>query len=71
MGRQSIGQSKKSTVNMDDFPNVISFLHRLMLIDPPMCTLNELQNGVYSIEDVYLMNELLDLKAALAVKSGK
>lgn len=45
------------------FPNVDSFLHRPMLVDPPMCTLKELQDGTYSIEDVMLMNELLDLKS--------
>ncbi len=27
-----------------------------------MCTLKELEDGTYSIDDVSLMNELLDLK---------
>ena len=45
-----------------------SFLHRPILSDPPMCTLKELQDGTYSIEDVMLMNELLDLKISLAPK---
>jgi hypothetical protein len=47
---------------------VDTFLHRPMLSDPPMCTLRELQDGTYSIEDVMLMNELLDLKMSLAPK---
>jgi len=33
-----------------------------------MCTLKELQDGTYSIEDVMLMNELLDLKASQTAK---
>ena len=45
------------------------FLHRPMLVDPPMCCLKELQDGTYSIDDVTLMNELLDLKMSLAPKS--
>lgn len=27
-----------------------------------MCTLNQLQDGTYSIDDVALMNEIIDLK---------
>ena len=30
-----------------------------------MCTLSELENGTYSIIDVLIMHELLDLKQAL------
>lgn len=48
-----------------------SFLHRPMLADPPMCTLRELQDGTYSIDDVTLMNELLDLKMSLTAKSKR
>lgn len=50
------------------FPNVDSFLHRPLLVDPPMCTLGELQDGTYSLRDVELMNELLDLKLTMAPK---
>jgi len=28
-----------------------------------MCSLKDLQDGTYSIEDLFMMNELLDLKA--------
>lgn len=34
-----------------------------------MATLKELQDGTYSIDDVALMNELLDLKDSLKSKS--
>lgn len=50
------------------FPSVDSFLHRPLLVEPPMCTLKELQDGTYSIDDLYLMNELLDLKINLTPK---
>lgn len=33
-----------------------------------MCTLRELEDGTYSIDDVLLMNELLDLKQSLKPK---
>lgn len=45
-----------------------TFLHRPLLAEPPMCTLKELQDGTYSIEDLMLMNELIDLKISMAPK---
>lgn len=33
-----------------------------------MCTLAELQDGTYSIEDIMMMHELLDLKVAMKPK---
>lgn len=45
-----------------------SYLHRPLLCDPPMCTLRELQDGTYSLEDLMMMHELMDLKAAMAPK---
>lgn len=47
------------------YPNVDEFLHRPLITDPPMCTLKELQDGTYSIQDVMIMNELLDLKLSM------
>ena len=47
------------------YPNVDVFLHRPLISDPPMCTLRELQDGTYSIFDLELMHELLDLKQDL------
>ena len=45
-------------------------MHRPLLVEPPMCTLKELDDGTYSIQDLELMNELLDLKIAIAEKFG-
>tara|TARA_R110000744_G_scaffold20470_1_gene53733 strand:- start:6849 stop:6965 length:117 start_codon:yes stop_codon:yes gene_type:complete len=33
-----------------------------------MCSLKELQDGTYSIEDLMMMHELLDLKQSLTPK---
>lgn len=63
MGRRPVGQGK--TVDEGRYPNVNGFLHRPLLNDPPLCTLKELQDGTYSLEDVFLMHELLDLKSEL------
>ena len=38
------------------------------MCDPPMCTLAELQDGTYSINDVLLMHEVLDLKVSMQPK---
>ena len=50
------------------FPNVDVFLHRPLLETPPLCSLKELEDGTYSLEDLYMMNELLDLKLHLSTK---
>ena len=33
-----------------------------MIAEPPLCSLKELEDGTYSLMDVLLMNQLLDLK---------
>jgi len=43
-------------------------LHRPLLVDPPMCSLRELQDGTYSIDDLLMMHEIIDLKISLAPK---
>lgn len=68
MGRQPSGQSEGKPIDKKMFPNIDPFLHRPMISDPPMCTLKELQDGTYSIEDVALMNEVLDLKVHMTPK---
>lgn len=65
MGRTSIGQGRKSNVNVKDFPSIEPFLHRPILYNPPLCTLKELQDGTYSIQDLIIFNELLDYKDSL------
>lgn len=50
------------------YPTLDPYLHGILMTDPPMATLKELQDGTYSIEDVALMNDILDLKAEMAPK---
>jgi len=40
-------------------------MHRPLIIEPPMCTLKELQDGTYSIYDLSLMHEIIDFKMSL------
>lgn len=46
-----------------------TYLHRPLLNEPPMCSLKELQDGTYSMEDLMMMHELMDLKSAMAHKA--
>jgi len=39
-----------------------------VLAEPPLCSLKELQDGTYSIDDLADMHEALDLKEALRLK---
>lgn len=45
-----------------------TYLHRPLLNDPPMCRLVELQDGTYSLEDLMMLHELMDLKVAMTPK---
>ena len=45
-------------------------LHRPLLVDPPLCTLADLQDGTYSYKDLMLMNEIIDLKSHLSERSS-
>lgn len=38
------------------------FLHAPLLVEPAMCTLAELQDGTYSIDDVQLFNDIIEFK---------
>ena len=71
MGGKSIGQSGKNQINLRDFPNVIPILHNPVIHEPPLCTLKELQDGTYSIDDLMLFNELIELKSYIKSKANK
>lgn len=43
---------------------------RPIISEPPFCTLSELQDGTYSIEDLADMHEALDLKEAIRKKNA-
>lgn len=42
-----------------------------MLCEPPMVQYHQLQDGTYSLDDVLVMNEILDLKNELKTKGAK
>lgn len=51
---------------MDQFPEIDPFLHKPLFSDPPMCTLKELEDGTYSIDDLLVMNEIIDFRTYLS-----
>jgi hypothetical protein len=44
------------------FPSIDFFLHRPAIVEPPLCTLRELQDGTYSLLDLLTLHEIADLK---------
>jgi hypothetical protein len=44
------------------FPELNGFLITPLLVNPPMCKLKELQDGTYSLYDVEIMHQILQLK---------
>ncbi len=71
MGKNPVGQSGHISIDERYFPNFNAILHNPVLCDPPLCTLRELQDGTYSIDDLYMMNELIGLKIYIKNKSKK
>lgn len=69
MGKKGsiIGQAS-ATINENQFPNINVFLHKPIIVEPPLCSLRELQDGTYSIDDLFLMHELMDLKQLMKGK---
>lgn len=53
------------------FPNVNFFLHRPLLAEPPLCSLKELEDGTYSLNDVALFHDVLDLKQHINSKQDE
>jgi hypothetical protein len=49
------------------FPLLSFFLHRPLVANPPMCQLKELSSE-YSLDDVLIMHEILDLKEHMQPK---
>ena len=54
--------SKGKQINLKQIaPNINIFLWRPILSDPQLCTLKELQDGTYNINDLMDMHEGLNL----------
>ena len=84
--RDGRGRIKKPAAEADDeydphtiqpktlaemFPDVDFFLHRGILCEPQMCRLSELGDGTYSLYDVHVLNQLIDLKDELKQRALK
>lgn len=44
------------------FPELNGFLLKPLLVNPPMCTLKELRDGTYSLYDIEIMQQVIQLK---------
>lgn len=47
------------------YPDINMFLHRPLFANPPMLFLRELSDGTYSLSDIALMHDILDMKEEL------
>lgn len=44
------------------YPELNGYLIRPLLVNPPMCRLSDLQDGTYSIKDLEIMHQIIDIK---------
>lgn len=44
------------------YPELNGYLIRPLLVNPPMCRLSDLQDGTYSIKDLEVMHQIIDIK---------
>ena len=47
------------------YPDINFFLHRPLFASPPMLTLKEISDGSYSINDIALMHDIMDMREEL------
>ena len=45
------------------FPELNGYLVKPLLVNTPMCTLKELQDGTYTIYDLEIMHQIMELRA--------
>ncbi len=44
------------------YPKLNGYLVKPLLVNPPLCTLRELQDGTYSIYDLEMFHQILEIK---------
>lgn len=44
------------------YPELNGYLIRPLLVNPPMCKLRELQDGTYSIKDLEVMHQIIEIQ---------
>lgn len=45
------------------FPELNGYLIKPLLVKPPMCYLKELQDGTYTIKDLEVMHQIIEMKS--------
>ena len=46
----------------DVYPELNGYLIKPLLQDPPMCTLAELKDGTYTLEDLETLHQIMEIK---------
>lgn len=44
------------------YPELNGYLIRPLLVNPPMCKLKELQDGTYTLYDLEVMHQIIEIK---------
>ena len=44
------------------YPELNGYLIKPLLVNPPMCTLKELSDGTYSLYDLEVMHQIIEIK---------
>ena len=47
------------------YPELNGYLIKPLLVNPPLCTLKELQDGTYTIKDLEVMHQVIELRKHL------
>lgn len=44
------------------YPKLNGYIVKPMLVNPPLCTLKELQDGTYTLYDLEMFHQILEIK---------
>lgn len=44
------------------YPELNGYLIRPLLVNPPMCTLKELNDGTYTLYDIEMMHQIIEIR---------
>ena len=45
------------------YPELSGYLIKPLLVNPPMCFLSDLLDGTYSLKDLEMMHQIIEIKA--------
>jgi len=52
------------------YPMLNGYLVKPLLVNPPLCTLKELQDGTYTIYDLEMFHQILEIKKHMVPPSS-